>query len=90
MNSLLLTERDNMQYDRTLDGRNSAKSVVLKEKKEINITANFKNGPPQVQTRGGGVGGGGGEGKSIHPMSHKQRVPPIIILVYYPFFTSHI
>lgn len=39
MNSLLLTERDNMQYDRTLDGRNSAKSVVLKEKKEIiNIT----------------------------------------------------
>ena len=62
MNSLLLTERDNMQYDRTLDGRNSAKSVVLKEKKEINITANFKNGPPQVQTRGGGVGGGGGKG----------------------------
>ena len=38
MNSLLLTERDNMQYDRTLDRRNSAKSVVLKEKKEINIT----------------------------------------------------
>lgn len=38
MNSLLLTERDNMQYDRTLDGRNSAKSVVLTEKKETNIT----------------------------------------------------
>lgn len=38
MNSLRLTERDNMQYDRTLDGRNSAKSVVLKDKKETNIT----------------------------------------------------
>ena len=27
-----------MQYDRTLDGRNSANSVVLAEKKERNIT----------------------------------------------------
>lgn len=38
MKSLFLTERDNMQYDRTLDGRNSANSVVLAEKKERNIT----------------------------------------------------
>ena len=46
----------------------------------------LKYRPGVVDLRGGG---GGGKG-SIHPMSHKQQVPPIIIPVYYPFFTSHI
>ena len=31
---LILTDRDNMQYDRTFEGRNSAKRVVLMKDKK--------------------------------------------------------
>lgn len=65
MNSLLLTERDNMQYDRTLDGRNSAKSVVLKEKKRNKhysaLIIDFKNIYLKSLEQENKFGGGGGQ-----------------------------
>lgn len=54
----------------------------------INCLSNWTSKRVPLKYRPGVVDWGGGG--SIHPMSHKQQVPPIIIPVYYPFFTSHI